>query len=484
MERRLMGFLLAVQAMMVAAALGVLLLPLRRRATEAPPRAHYDRAVYQEQMQEIERDIARGVLGEAEAASARLEIERRLLATENQAPARRPASSSTRWVALALMLLVGGGSAGLYLRLGAPLLTTTPLAAHVQGLVERADPAQTDMENAAAALADHLKTNPADADGWADYGRAMARLNRWQDSADAFAKVVALQPGRADIAGAYGEMLVLVAGGKVTTQARVQLEAAVALDPHDSVARYYLALAQSQAGNTKAAIKAWLAVAADEPADSEIRAQIALHVADDAQAAGLPVPALPPPAAGEPSKPAAAEAVDAQPATVPGPGADEIAAAAQMSPDQRSDMIKGMVARLAARLEATPNDADGWLQLGRSWRMLGDDAKSAMAYDRASALRPGDPAIALQELDAIVATLKPADPLPARGMVLLARADAAAPSDPDALWVMGSAAARAQKYGDARRYWEKLLPLLPEGDGRKTVRTALDMLDAVAPARR
>ena len=73
-------------------------------------------------------------------------------------------------------------------------------------------------------------------------------------------------------------------------------------------------------------------------------------------------------------------AADAAPAPA-GPGADEIAAASQMSPEDRNAMIETMVARLDERLKENPQDAEGWQRLVRSYQVLGkpDAARDALA---------------------------------------------------------------------------------------------------------
>ncbi len=77
----------------------------------------------------------------------------------------------------------------------------------------------------------------------------------------------------------------------------------------------------------------------------------------------------------------------------PGPNAGDIAAASNMSDDERRDMIRGMVARLADRLRGDSADVEGWLRLVRAYVVLGDrdKAKSAAAdAKRALGERPDD----------------------------------------------------------------------------------------------
>jgi cytochrome c-type biogenesis protein CcmH len=78
---------------LIVATVAALLLPLMRRPSKTPARIDYDIAIYRDQLKEIERDIARGVLDAKQAAAARTEIERRILAAaeidENTEPADR-----------------------------------------------------------------------------------------------------------------------------------------------------------------------------------------------------------------------------------------------------------------------------------------------------------------------------------------------------------------------------------------------------------
>jgi cytochrome c-type biogenesis protein CcmH len=140
-------------------------------------------------------------------------------------------------------------------------------------------------------------------------------------------------------------------------------------------------------------------------------------------------------------------------------------------------MIDRMVARLAARLETTPDDLDGWMQLGRAYAVLGEGEKAADAYDRAAALKPADLGIPLQAVATLLDRLKPEDPLPARAIALLRKVEAADPDRPEVLWYLGVAAARDSKPDVARKSWTRLLALLPASDDdAKMVRDALASL--------
>jgi cytochrome c-type biogenesis protein CcmH len=229
------------------------------------------------------------------------------------------------------------------------------------------------------------------------------------------------------------------------------------------VARYYLALADAQSGEERRAIGAWLELAAGLPDDSPMRDEIARRIADAAKSAGIDAPPLP--------KGLTAE--------IPaGPTPEQMTAAATMPPEQRAQMINGMIEQLAAKLKQQPNDLDGWLRLARAYMVRGETAKAVDAYDHAAALRPNDPEIKLQTVAAMLSGLKPGEPVPMRATAMLNEVAAVAPDAPEVLWFLGLAAARAGDTETARAKWTLLLRSVPGGDDAKMVKAALDQLPA------
>ncbi|HQT78331.1 MAG TPA: c-type cytochrome biogenesis protein CcmI, partial [Rhodopila sp.] len=156
----ILSLLLAVMAF--AAALP-LLAPLMRANRPVLERASYDQAVYRDQLQELDRDIARGLLTDAEAESARLEIQRRLLAADRQ-PAARTRLARSPVLAAIVFVFVTGGAVASYLWLGAPDVPDEPFAGRKAELAR--DNPQMSLQKAAEQLAAKLKQNPSDADGW------------------------------------------------------------------------------------------------------------------------------------------------------------------------------------------------------------------------------------------------------------------------------------------------------------------------------
>jgi cytochrome c-type biogenesis protein CcmH len=447
-------------------ALMLVCLPLLGGAKPVAERGQFDRAVYRDQLREVERDLVRGVLSPAEADSARLEIQRRLLAAGDDV-----ASSRTAWLsrdpklAIGIGVLAICGAAGLYLQLGSPSLPDVPFAGRDRGTAAAGAGGHIDIQAAATRLAQKLQSDPNDAQGWLLYARTESLLSDWQKAAQAYRRAIDLGAATPGVFASYGETQVLAAGGIVPPAAHDAFAKALAADPKNDLARYYLALADSQAGNVRRAIDGWLALAGDIPEDAPMRQAIARNVADAARAGRFAAPPLP---KGAPAP--------------PGPTEQQLAAAAKLPEAQRNEMVRGMVAQLAARLRSQPDDVEGWLRLGRSYAVLRENDKAVDAYEHAARLRPEDVDIKLLTFDAMIAGAAPSEPLPSKALALLHQVEAVRPDQPQVLWYLGLEAARAGHLDDAKRNWTRLLGELPPGSQDATlVRKALDALGSGRP---
>jgi cytochrome c-type biogenesis protein CcmH len=441
-----------------------------------PTRGQYDQAVYRDQLQEVDRDVARGVLTSEEAQSARLEIQRRLLAADaDLAPVPPDASGPAgpgrgqRVAAVVAMAFVVLSAGGLYWRLGAPALPDAPFSARP---AEQADAgaapsdteaAHADMRKAAVRLEERLKAEPANAEAWFLYARTESLLGEWGKAADAYKHAIDLGQKNGDILASYGEVLVLAGDGVVSPAAHDAFESSLAMEPGNPAARYYLALADAQAGDEHKAANAWLDLAAGLPEGTPMREDIGRRIAAAAKAGGFDPPSLPPAPPAE--------------TPLPGPTPEQMRAAAALPPAERAKMIDGMIEQLAVKLRAEPNNLDGWMRLGRAYFMQGKSDQAMEAYDHAAALRPDDPGIKLQIVAALLAGLHPGDALPARAVSLLKEVAAVAPDAPEVLWYTGVVAARDGRTSEAREKWTKLLASLPPGgQDERMVRGALGQL--------
>ena len=340
--------------------LATLLVPLWRMRTRVDIRTEHDLAVYRDQLAELETDLARGVLTQADADAARLEIQRRILRAGGEAEAR-PASPSRFGAAAAtiVVLLVPALAGGLYWSLGRPDLPER-LAARPDQAPE-APAGAPEIEGLVDKLQARLEAEPGDVRGWMLLARSYIMLQRFDEAADAFARAATLQPNDPDPLMGRGEAELFAADGMVTQRAETTFRAVLALDPKHPGARYYLALGRSQAGQLREALDAWLALAADSPADAPWQEALQAQIRDTAKVLNID------PATVLPKAPATAEAA--------APEVD----------------VRAMVDRLTARLKQNPDDFDGWMRLGRARGVLQEFGASSEAYANAVRLRPDDP---------------------------------------------------------------------------------------------
>jgi cytochrome c-type biogenesis protein CcmH len=389
--------------------IALLLLPLLARQGRAAARKAYNLAVYRDQLAEVERDAARGLLDPEQAEAAHAEIGRRILALDT-AERDTAASSTPRATAVVVILLMPVAALLLYARLGSPSLPDQPFAERRGSAPTRTADAKgehLDLREALAKLRAHLKEHPEDLTGQLLLARSELGLGHFEAAADAYRLAFDLSGHRADIASDWGEAQVLAADGKVTAAAREAFEVGLK-DPETSPrSRYYLALGRMQQGDARGALQEWTELEADSPKDAAWLPLVRQRIADAAAAIGVDPPTGK--AAGSARTTTDAPKAAADPATMPTAAA--VAAAAKAtegaSAAERDAMVRAMVQRLAARLEQHPDDGDGWARLGRSYMVLHQPDKAREAYVRAVKLKPDDVALKQALAEATAATTAP-----------------------------------------------------------------------------
>jgi cytochrome c-type biogenesis protein CcmH len=331
-------------ALMTAAAIFAVLLPLGLRAGAA--QGGNEANVYKDQLAEIERDAEAGLIGASEAEAARVEIGRRLLGAAD-APRSVAVQSSVKLRRLAAVLALVGLPAvavALYVPLGSPRLPDFPLAER-----SRAPGPEQSVDVLVAKVEEHLKQNPTDGRGWNVLAPVLARLGRLDDAIQAYRNSITYNGDSAERRADIGELMVASAGGVVTSDAKAEFERALALEPGEVKASYFLGLSAEQDGRNADAAAIWQAMLDKGPADAPWRPTVQAALS---RLTGVKAPAL---------------------------SEQTMAAAKEMNEGDRSAMIRGMVERLASRLKENGDDVEGWLKLVRAYSVLGDQDKAKTA---------------------------------------------------------------------------------------------------------
>jgi cytochrome c-type biogenesis protein CcmH len=327
-----------------------------------------DAAFYKAQLGEIERDVARGFLPADEAAGARVEAARRLIAASAASAdgAVADAPGLRRGWAIAIVVAAPVVALALYADLGRPDLPDSPLA---QRKVDMRG--MSGVEAALAHVEQQLAANPDSGAGWSLVAPVYMKLGRFDDAIDAYRQSLRLNGENAAVRADYGEALVGAAGGIVTADARAAFDKALAEKPGLPSARFYLGLAAEQDGDLQKAISIYRALLGDAPPGAPWTPALQARLA-----------AL----AGGGAQPAQNDAAPAQGAA------------------QQDAMIRSMVERLATRLATSGGAADEWQRLIRAYAVLHETDKAKDALASARKALAGD-AQAGQQLDALARDL-------------------------------------------------------------------------------
>jgi cytochrome c-type biogenesis protein CcmH len=331
-------------------------------------------AVYRRQLGELDLLVGRGVMGPDEFQAARAEAGRRLLsAADVGRRAERPGGRAAR-ISVAVAATVAAVIAmSLYLKLGSPGLKDQPYQARLAAW-RSADPAMLGPPQMAALLRALSQQRPHDPKVYDYLGRAELSAGDAVAAAEAFRKAAQLAPGRADLQAMLGEALSLSVDGPPPPEAKQAFQQALALDPRNAPARYYLGRVEIAAGQVTQGLAMWRGLAADLPAVDPHRTALIAEI-DAVQSHSADAAAAP---------------------TSSAQGADS-----EQIPAAQLAFIRGMVAKQAADLAAHPDDPEGWARLVRSYGVLGDRTAQAQALVRARKLFAGRPdALRLIETEA------------------------------------------------------------------------------------
>jgi cytochrome c-type biogenesis protein CcmH len=419
--------------------------------------------VYRDQLAELTRDEQRGLLTAEQARAAQIEIERRILALDEGKkfqPARPPSHRLT--LAMAVILPLAGF--GFYLMLGSPHL---PSQSAMERLAEERSRTSPEIQ----ALEAKVAQSPSDAQSWIDLGRAYVDAERAKDAKDAFAKALALGRKEPDLLRQFAHAAILAEGGRVTSEAQAALQRALSADPADPTSRFFLALAKAQNQDIEGALTDWLTLERQLPPEAPLRPLLTENIDKAARQLGKDPAQLPGRTAGGSGGLAPA-----------GPSADDMAAAAQMTPEQRQAFIESMVERLAAKMKEEPENLEGWIRLANAYGVLEKRAEARAAWAEAAKRAPSRLDVQLDYAGALIQGRDDlAKNLPAEFPEAVKRIRTLDPENPLGLFYAGVVARAEGRPDEAKALWEKVLALMPEGaPERQQLQREIDTLQKPA----
>lgn len=359
----------------------------------AEPAAAYDLRVYRDQLKEVDRDLARGVIGAEDAERVRAEVSRRILAADAKLRAASDSAGQPRAAGLALaglaVALVGAGAVVLYAQIGAPGLQDLPLKARIaasdaaranrlsQAEAEARAPVPApppevpeDYMQLMEKLRQTVAKRPDDLRGLTLLVRNEAALGNLGAASAAQQHIIELKgpEATAEDYALLTDLMVAAAGGYVSRDAEAAIRAALQRDPEEPRARYYMGLYLLQVDRPDGAFRAWERLLSESPPEAPWVPIIRSQIEELAWRAGVKYELPPLPQASD---------------TGPGPSAEDIDAARQMSAEDRQQMIRAMVARLAGRLQAEGGPAQDWARLIGAYGVLGETESARETWQKA-----------------------------------------------------------------------------------------------------
>lgn len=377
----------AAAAVMVLAVLAVLIQALRRGPLTSA--TNVDLRVYRDQLREVDRDLARGVIVESDAERVRTEVSRRLLDADRASQADiAPDRRGGIFPAAVMIIAVLAGSGWLYNRLGAPGYPDVALADRIamSDEVYRTRPGQDQAEAVSPAapatpapeLRAQVESLRADLLTAPDDPKTLSALALVESSVGDMIAARMAQARLIEVKGvaatandhaALAWMMIAAAGGYVSPEAEAVLIAALEKDPANGLARYYSGLMFVQVGRPDRAFVIWKSLLEDGPDDAPWIGSIRASIGGIAANAGVryDVPA------GK------------------GPDAEQVAAANQMTPEDRQAMITSMVEGLAGRLAKDGGPVEDWARLITSLATLGETERARAIHVESLAVFSGTP---------------------------------------------------------------------------------------------
>lgn len=348
-----MGFLTSLVSLLATLAVGAILLrPFRMKARRRDVRCDVHVAVYRDELNAIQREFETGLFTADQVEFARAEIGRRLL-DANCNPSPPPLSKgkghpltevfvAAVFAAAFATLIAGGGVRHL-------IATSEGWQAGVS-MTERIA-----FDERAIAL------NHDAGKSWDELAPIYYRQERYKQAETAFRNSIRLLGPSSLRLDGLAETLMAQDGGAIKYDAAKLFDQSLSIDPSNPRTRFYIALSLEQSGQPVEARLAFENLARESPADASWLPMVNEHIAKNGGTVSASAP---------------------RPVGSGGPTADDVAAAQNMYPGDRQQMIRGMVESLDAKLSSDPDNLEGWIRLVRSYVGLNEKDRAAGALKR------------------------------------------------------------------------------------------------------
>jgi cytochrome c-type biogenesis protein CcmH len=288
-----------VAAIMILVALLILLPPLLRKQAVRPEADDYldkrNIKIARDRLAELKANLTAGGISQSQYDEQVAELE---LALSDDLELKAPATHSQnqgRWLAYVLLVTIPVLSASLYWSLG-----DYQAISRVNDPKQVAQTAQADQANAnmpspeainlmVTKLANKLKAQPNNLEGWVMLGRSYKVLQRYQEAADAFSRAYQLAGDKPEVMLPYAEVLAFNNNNDWGGKPMALVNKALSIEPENTTGLWFAAMAFAQQGDKKAAISYLRKLELVLPADSPDKQQIHDIIANsESKLAGKP----------------------------------------------------------------------------------------------------------------------------------------------------------------------------------------------------
>jgi cytochrome c-type biogenesis protein CcmH len=485
----------AIAGILTLATVLAIIWPILKSKTSDEDRPLFNLHVYSDQLAELEKDHQQGRIGNQDKDSARLEIQRRMLAStkeieeqDSKKILQRPNPFNHMLIAVLLAFLIPSLALGTYIAVGKPNLPSLPFNKRVSKTAAKLNASpqtahqQEGIGNMINSLQEKVKGNPKDIKSWELLGKTYLMKKQYSKAAQTLQRALELTPDNLSMRAAFAESLTLAADGLVTKESEIEFKLVEKGIPGDPRAQFYLGLADYQRNNREAALKRWVSLEVDTPKNAPWRLMLEARIKKATKETGIDISAL---KLAEITK-RPIQTIKTKPDSkkpnnsakiIPGPSQSQIAAAKNMATSDRQAMIKGMVTRLADRLAETPDDLDGWLRLARSYTVLNQPKEALKAFGRAAALAPERIDVQMSYGRALFPQGTPETEMPIAFKLLIKNILVLEPNNPEIMFYGGIVANLDGNYALARNLWSRLLEKMgKDAPARKSIEQRLKSL--------
>lgn len=393
-----MSFWIIVTIFIIMITLLMALALFRKRDGDLRSGAELDLEVYRDQLKAVETDLDRNVISKQESARVKTEISRRILDADKAVHSTQKAQSAPKQAtigAIALIAILLSGSAWVYQQIGQPGYPDLPIKSRYEAAKEAREnrqsqsqvegklpPTPSDVDpqmlDLVAKLRDAVSKRPNDLTGHEYLSRYEAAIGEYKNAYLAQIRIIELkkEEATANDYALLADLMVMAAGGYVSPEAEIILKKSLDKDPENGIALFLTGRMFAQFGRADITFNIWRDLlersVPSDPWYTPVRGQIT----EAARIAGVKYQ-LP--------------EISTGPALA-GPSAGDVAAAAEMTEEDRGAFIKSMVARLTERLTTEGGSPQEWAQLIGALGVQGNKDQARTIVAKAKIAHAGDAA--------------------------------------------------------------------------------------------